>query len=75
MYWFWLILIFVLFLAWFAIGIYMIYSAISGKGIPRPDEKSLWQIKTQYRLRGLIGLAFAVASGTGIFGLIQMLMN
>ncbi|CAB1064810.1 hypothetical protein D1BOALGB6SA_9607 [Olavius sp. associated proteobacterium Delta 1] len=38
----------------------MLYSAITGKGIPEPDPNSLWQIKVQFKLRGVVGLGFTI---------------
>ena len=43
-----------------ACGCYMTYSAITGKGIPHPGKNALFQLKVQYYLRGLIGVAFII---------------
>jgi hypothetical protein len=43
-------------------GVYMIYSSITGKGIPHPGEHSHLSIKLQYRIRGFTGLALLAVS-------------
>lgn len=47
-------------LAWTAVGLFMIYSAITGKGISRPEDSATWDIRVQYFLRGFIGFAFTI---------------
>jgi hypothetical protein len=50
----------------------MLYSAITGKGIPDPGPNSLLQFRVQFKLRGLIGAAFVflgVLIAAGIFKL------
>ncbi len=44
----------------FAIGCFLIYSAFSGKGVKEPDQKALFKLHAQYKLRGLIGIGFVV---------------
>ena len=39
----------------------MIYSAITGKGIPHPGERALLQLKIQYHMRGFIGAGMVIA--------------
>ena len=52
-------------------GIYMVYSAISGKGIPHPGEAAMLQSKIQYHLRGLVGAALLIVGIMIIFGVIM----
>ena len=44
----------------FAIGCFLIYSAISGKGISVPDQKAPFLFHAQYKVRGLIGVGFLI---------------
>ena len=55
-----LILIVIIAIAFMACGGIMLYSAISGKGITPPGPDALFQLRAQYKLRGLIGVAFIV---------------
>ena len=43
-----------------ACGSYMLYSAITGRGIPKPEDKALLITLVQYKLRGVIGVAFII---------------
>ena len=45
------------------IGIYLIYSAISGKGVTPLGKNALFQIKFGYKIRGFTGL-FMIIIGT-----------
>ena len=47
-------------LAWIAVGILMVYSALSGKGISKPDKNASSDIRVQYSIRGFIGIAFVL---------------
>ena len=60
MIWLGYIVITILLLSFPVIGIFMIYSAITGKGIEDPGEDSLFQLRAQYKLRGLVGLGFLI---------------
>jgi len=65
-----LILLVIIAIAFMACGGFMVYSAISGKGITPPEPDALFQLRTQYKLRGLIGVVFIVVGGlifAGIF--------
>lgn len=65
-----LILLVIIAIAFIACGGFMVYSAISGKGITPLEPDSLFQLRTQYKLRGLIGVVFIVVGGlifAGIF--------
>ena len=55
--------IFLILLAFPVIGIFMIYSAITGKGIEPPGEDELLQIRAQYHLRGIIGFGLLIVGG------------
>ncbi len=49
------------------IGCFLFYSAISKKGITKPDKDAPFQLYTQFRLRGLIGV------GLIFFGLLTFI--
>ena len=75
MYWYWLVIVFIVLSGLLSVGIYMLYSAITGKGIPEPDSNSLWQFRVQYKLRGLVGLGFTISGGVFLIFLIQYLIE
>jgi hypothetical protein len=50
----------ILLLAFPAIGGFLIYSALTGKGIEEPGKDSLFQLQAQFKLRGLIGVGFII---------------
>ncbi len=50
----------ILLLALPVIGGFMIYSALTGKGLEDPGKNTLFQMRAQYKLRGLIGLGFVI---------------
>lgn len=52
MFWFWFAILLLISFTFIGCGIYMLYSAITGKGIPHPGENALSQFKIQYHLRG-----------------------
>jgi uncharacterized membrane protein YkgB len=54
----WEILVVAIAVGFISSGFYMVYAAISGKGIPEPENDALFQIKLQYKFRGIIGVAF-----------------
>ena len=58
MFWFWFAILLLISFSIIGCGIYMLYSAITGKGIPHPGENALNQFKIQYHLRGVIGAGF-----------------
>ncbi len=59
----------------FSVGIYMLYSVITGKDIPEAGKKSLSQIKWPYKLRVVAGLGFVIMFGILLFSLIKMLFE
>jgi len=50
----------ILLMAFPVIGVFMIYSALTGKGIEEPGKDALSQMQAQFKLRGLIGLGFFI---------------
>ena len=65
-----LILLVIIGITFMACGSFMLYSAILGKGITPPEPDTLLQLRTQYKLRGLIGVIFIVLGSlifAGIF--------
>jgi hypothetical protein len=60
MFWLGYIAISILLLAFPVIGAFMIYSALTGKGIEDPGKEALFQIHAQFKLRGLIGVGFFI---------------
>ena len=75
MYWYWFSFAFIAVAGFLLVGIYMLYSAITGKGIPEPDPNSLWQIKAQFKLRGLVGFGFTIFGIVVLFNLIKILFE
>ena len=45
------------------------------KGVTGTGKDSFWQIKMQYKLRGVIGLGFAIVFGMVMFRLIKLLFE
>lgn len=54
-------LVLVVISAWISAGGFMLYSAITGKGITKPERDEPGGIWVQYHLRGIIGLGFIVS--------------
>lgn len=69
---YWLILIFSIFplLAFFVSGIFLLYSAITGKGMTPPEPDAAFTIRVRYKLRGLFGLLFTVVSAYSILKMV-----
>ncbi len=67
----WTLLVVAIAVGFIACGCYMTYSAISGKGIPHPGSNALLQIKAQYKLRGIIGVAFILLGIMIIYGIYE----
>jgi hypothetical protein len=59
----WVMGVFALFVIviWTGIGLLMIYSAITGKGLRKPEKDSPSGFVVQYQLRGIIGLGFTLS--------------
>ena len=75
MYWYWFVVIFIAVSGLLSIGIYMVYSATTGKGIPEPESNHLWQFKVQYKLRGLVGIGFMIFGAVVLVFLIRYLFE
>ena len=73
--WYWSALSFIAVAGFLLTGIYMLYSAVTGKGIQEPDENALWQIKVQFKLRGVVGLGFMIFGIVALFNLIKVLFD
>jgi uncharacterized membrane protein YkgB len=58
MFYLYLVAIIISSLAFISYGIFLVYSAISGKGLSKPPPESLFQFRVQYKFRGLIGAVF-----------------
>ena len=58
MIYFYLSAIIIVALVFIICGGYLIYSAISGKGLSKPPPESFFQFRAQYKFRGLIGTVF-----------------
>jgi hypothetical protein len=54
------------------VGLFMIYSAIKGKGIEAPDKNASFQIKTQYKLSGVIGLVWFLVGSVILWKFIEI---
>ena len=69
---YWLILIFSIFplMAFFVSGIFLLYSAITGKGMTPPEPDAPFAIQARYKLRGLFGLLFTLVSAYSIWKLV-----
>ena len=67
----WLFFVIALAVALIACGSYMLYSAITGRGIPKPEDNALLQTRVQYKLRGVIGVAFVILGVMIFIGIIQ----
>jgi len=65
----WTLLVVAIGVGFIACGGCMAYSAISGKGITQPGSNALLQIKAQYKLRGIIGIAFILLGIMIIYGI------
>ena len=59
-------------IALIGVGSYMVYSALSGKGVPQPDKDALFQTKFGYKLRGLIGLFIILVCCFAIWNILNL---
>ncbi len=71
MFWYWFAILLIVSSLFIGVGVYMIYSAFSGKGIPHPGEDAMLQTKIQYRLRGLIGVGMLIAGLLLLYGIVN----
>lgn len=71
---YWLILVFSLFplLGFLVLGCFLVFSAITGRGMMPPEPDAHWTIHLRYRLRGIIGLVFAYVAATSLLKLIAL---
>ena len=65
----WLIIVFAIAIGFISCGCYMVYASISGKGIPEPGDDALFQVKLQYKFRGIIGIAFVIIGAMIFYGI------
>ncbi|CAB1069568.1 hypothetical protein D1AOALGA4SA_688 [Olavius algarvensis Delta 1 endosymbiont] len=73
--WYWFSFSFIAVAGFLLTGIYMLYSAVTGKGIQELGENALWQTKVQFKLRGVVGLGFTVFGIVALLNLIKALFN
>lgn len=71
---YWLILIFSLFplLGFFVLGLFLLYSAISGRGMRPPAPDAPFVVHLRFKLRGLIGLVFTLMAAYSLLKLIAL---
>jgi len=53
------------------IGIYLIYSAVTGRGVPNPGENSLKQMQIGFKLREVLGIPAIIFVMIIMWGVIQ----
>lgn len=58
-----------------SVGGYMLYSAITGRGVAPPDENASVFTHAQYKVRGIIGLAFFIFGMMMLWGFFKMILN
>jgi hypothetical protein len=71
---YWLIFIFSVFplLGFFVLGVFLLYSALTGRGMTPPHPEDVFVVRLRYRLRGLIGLVFTLVSLYSLWKLVVM---
>ena len=71
---YWLILIFSLFplLGFWVLGLFLIYAAVTGRGMAPPQPEDAFVLHLRYRLRGLIGLVFTLVSALSLWKLLVL---
>jgi hypothetical protein len=69
---YWLILVISLFplLGFIVLGIFLLYSAITGRGVSPPLPEAPFVIHLRYRLRGIIGLIFTCAATYSLYKMV-----
>ena len=69
---YWLILVISVFplLGFIVLGVFLLYSAVSGRGVTPPEPDAPFVIHLRYRLRGLIGLVFSCAATYSLYKMI-----
>jgi hypothetical protein len=69
---YWLILVISLFplLGFIVLGIFLLYSAMTGRGITPPEPEAPFVIHLRYRLRGIIGLVFTCAAAYSLYKMV-----
>jgi len=56
------------------IGCFLVYSAFSGKGVSEPEKNAPFQLHTQYRLRGLVGVGLIIFGILSFFKFVKELL-
>ena len=67
--WLWFMIVAVAAILFGCAGAYMMYSAITGKGIPEPDRRKAFGRRIQFKARGLIGFVFFIVGRWNLLGL------
>jgi hypothetical protein len=71
---YWLILVISVFplLGFIVLGIYLLYSAVSGRGMTPPEPEAPFVLHLRYKLRGIIGLVFACAATYSLYKMVVL---
>jgi hypothetical protein len=71
---YWLILVFSLFplLGFLVLGCFLLFSAVTGRGVTPPAPEEPWVAHLRYRLRGIIGLVFTYVAATSLWKLVVL---
>jgi hypothetical protein len=64
----WIVLVEAIAIGFIACGGYMVFSLIKVQTIPYPEDDALFQVKVQYKMRGVIGIAFILLGFFIIYG-------
>jgi len=66
-----LILIVIIAIAFMVSGSILLYSVFSKKIITPPEPNALFQLRVQYKLRGVIGIAFIIIGLMMFYGIFK----
>ncbi len=66
-----LIMIVIIAVVFSVCGALMVYSSVSGKYIAPPEPNALFQLRAQYKLRGLIGIVFILIGVLILIGIFK----
>jgi hypothetical protein len=69
---YWLILVISVFplLGFIVLGIFLLYSAVSGRGMAPPEPEAPFVLHLRYKLRGIIGLVFMCAAAYSLYSMV-----
>jgi hypothetical protein len=54
------------------LGVFLVYSAVTGRGMAPPQPEDPFVLHLRYRLRGLMGVVFTLVSALSLYKLLVL---